>query len=300
MPICQRPDRNLPSYTIIAALYREAAITRKLISALDAIQYPRAKLEVLIVIEADDHETREALAALDLPGHMKIIRAPPGFPRTKPRALNVALPLARGEFTVVFDAEDEPDGDQLRIAAAFFAKLPSRVACLQARLTIDNMRDTWLTRMFTIEYATLFDVFNPGLASLGSPILLGGTSNHFRTAVLQKICGWDAWNVTEDADLGIRLSRMGYEVADLPSSTLEEAPATLAKWMKQRTRWMKGYMQTCISHSRTARRTRDAAWPLARLWSGDGDVRYCAQRSWVSVLYRIRRRSLVAAARIIR
>jgi cellulose synthase/poly-beta-1,6-N-acetylglucosamine synthase-like glycosyltransferase len=164
--------------------------------------------------------------------------------------LNVALPLARGSFTVVYDAEDIPDSEQLRSAAAIFARSPREVACLQARLTIDNTDDSWLTRLFTIEYAALFDVFNPGLAEIGSPIPLGGTSNHFRTATLKKIHGWDAWNVTEDADLGIRLARLGYRVADLPSSTLEEAPITLKAWMRQRTRWMKGFMQTGICHSR--------------------------------------------------
>jgi glycosyltransferase XagB len=143
-----------------------------------------------------------------------------------------------------------PDPGQLRLSVATFSRLPRRYACLQARLTIDNTDDSWLTRLSTIEYAALFDVFNPGLAEIGSPIALGGTSNHFRTAALRDICGWDAWNVTEDADLGIRLSRLGYRIADLPSSTLEEAPITLRAWMKQRTRWMKGYVQTCCVHSR--------------------------------------------------
>jgi cellulose synthase/poly-beta-1,6-N-acetylglucosamine synthase-like glycosyltransferase len=158
--------------------------------------------------------------------------------------------LARGQFTVIYDTEDVPDPRQLRLAAAAFARLPPQVACLQARLTIDNTDDSWLTRLFTIEYAALFDVFNPGLAEIGCPIPLGGSSNHFRTSILKDIHGWDAWNVTEDADLGIRLARLGYFVADLSSSTLEEAPITLGAWMRQRTRWMKGFMQTGISHSR--------------------------------------------------
>jgi cellulose synthase/poly-beta-1,6-N-acetylglucosamine synthase-like glycosyltransferase len=186
-----------------------------------------------------------------MPGNIEILIAPPGEPRTKPRALNVALPLARGRFTVIYDAEDVPDPGQLRLAVSRFGQSPPHVACLQARLTIDNTDDTWLTRIFTIEYAALFDVLNPGLAEIGSPIALGGTSNHFRTAILRKIHGWNAWNVTEDADLGIRLARYGFAVKDLPSSTLEEAPGTLRLWMRQRTRWMKGFVQTAASHSRT-------------------------------------------------
>lgn len=244
------PNSALPTYTVIAALFREGKVVHKLVAALQQLDYPPEKLDVLIVLEADDGETQNALTALALPGNMSVVVAPPGYPRTKPRALNVALPLAQGEFTVVYDAEDVPDPGQLRLATAHFARLPPEVACLQARLTIDNTHDSWLTRMFTIEYAALFDVFNPGLAEISCPILLGGTSNHFRTRVLQGIGGWDAWNVTEDADLGIRLARLGYRVADLPSSTLEEAPSGLASWMGQRTRWMKGFIQTCIAHSR--------------------------------------------------
>ncbi len=246
----RRADAGLPVYTIIVALYREKRVVRRLIEALSRLDYPAAKLDIKLVLEADDRETPTALASVRLPGCVEVIVAPPGSPRTKPRALNVALPLARGRFAVIYDAEDIPDPGQLRLAADAFARLPRDVACLQARLTIDNTDDSWLTRLFTIEYAALFDVFNPGLAEIGSPIALGGTSNHFRTEILQRIHGWDAWNVTEDADLGIRLSRLGYRVEDLPSSTLEEAPITLSAWMRQRTRWMKGFVQTCTVHSR--------------------------------------------------
>jgi glycosyltransferase XagB len=243
-------DAALPVYTIIVALYRERRVAARLIAALSRLDYPAAKLDIKLVLEADDRETLDALAGIEMPGFIDVIIAPPGEPRTKPRALNVALPLARGRFTAIYDAEDVPDPGQLRMAVAALTRLPPNVACVQARLTIDNTDDTWLTRLFTIEYAALFDVFNPGLAEIGSPIPLGGTSNHFRTSVLKDIHGWDAWNVTEDADLGIRLARLGYRVADLPSSTLEEAPSTLKSWMNQRTRWMKGFMQTSISHSR--------------------------------------------------
>jgi cellulose synthase/poly-beta-1,6-N-acetylglucosamine synthase-like glycosyltransferase len=249
-PLSHAEDADLPVYTIIVALYRETRVAARLIHALSRLDYPPAKLDIKLVLEADDRETLEALQAIERPGNAEIIVAPRGEPRTKPRALNVALPLARGRFTVIYDAEDVPDPGQLRLAVARFAGLPRNVACLQARLTIDNTDDSWLTRLFTIEYAALFDVFNPGLAEIGSPILLGGTSNHFLTSVLKAIHGWDAWNVTEDADLGIRLARLGYEVRDLPSSTLEEAPSTLGAWMRQRTRWMKGYVQTVTSHSR--------------------------------------------------
>jgi hypothetical protein len=255
------PEADLPVYTILVALHREGRIAGRLVQALAALDYPSAKLDIKLVIEADDAETREALRALTLPATMQVIVAPPGLPRTKPRALNVALPLARGDLTVVYDAEDVPEPDQLRLAATSFARQPEAVVCLQARLTIDNTDDCWITRLFTLEYAALFDVLNPALARWGLPVPLGGTSNHFRTTALRRIGGWDAWNVTEDADLGLRLARFGYRTADLPSSTFEEAPRTLSAWMRQRTRWLKGFMQTSITHTRhPGSLLRDLGW----------------------------------------
>jgi cellulose synthase/poly-beta-1,6-N-acetylglucosamine synthase-like glycosyltransferase len=242
-----------PVYSIIAPLYREANMLPQLIAALDALDYPKAKLDIKIVIEAEDHETLHSIAGMRLPGRYEVIVAPPGQPRTKPRAMNVALPFLRGAFAVVYDAEDQPDPDQLRRAVEMFAEAPD-VACLQARLVIDNARDSWLTRMFAIEYAMLFDVVNPGLAAMAAPIPLGGSSNHFRIEALRASGGWDAWNVTEDADLGLRLARLGLRVGTLESDTLEEAPATLPRWLAQRRRWLKGWMQTAIVHGRAPRR----------------------------------------------
>lgn len=245
----QREDM-LPVYTVIVALRRERRVLARLVAALEALDYPKPKLDIKLVIEADDAEMADAFAHIALPGHFEVIVAPPGEPRTKPRALNVALPLAQGELVTVYDAEDVPDPDQLRLAAATFARAAPDVACLQARLVIDNTEDNWLTRLFTIEYATLFDVINPGLALNDLPIPLGGTSNHFRADVLRDLHGWDAWNVTEDADLGMRLALAGWRVLDLPSSTLEEAPGNLGAWLRQRSRWMKGFMQVVVAHSR--------------------------------------------------
>jgi cellulose synthase/poly-beta-1,6-N-acetylglucosamine synthase-like glycosyltransferase len=244
------PDRDLPVYTVLIALHREGRVVGRLLRAISAIDYPAAKLDVKLIIESDDRDTAAALSAIRLPGFVEVIVAPPGEPRTKPRALNVALPLARGEFVAVYDAEDVPDPGQLRLAVSIFERGEPDVACLQGRLVIDNEADSWLTRMFAIEYSTLFDVTNPALARFDLPVPLGGTSNHVRRPVLQALGGWDAWNVTEDADLGIRLAAAGYRVGDLPSSTLEEAPRRLGAWLRQRTRWMKGFLQVSVTHSR--------------------------------------------------
>ena len=184
----------------------------------------------------------------------ELIVAPPLAPRTKPKALNAALPFARGAFVAVYDAEDRPEPDQLRRALAAFDAGDSRLACAQARLTVDNTADSWLARLFTAEYAGLFDVFLPSLAAWKLPLPLGGSSNHFRTDVLLRIGAWDPYNVTEDADLGMRLARFGYCATMIDSTTHEEAPAHLRPWLKQRTRWFKGWMQTWLVHMRAPRK----------------------------------------------
>lgn len=240
-----RDDRELPIYTVVCALYREAAVVEELVGAIRALDYPPEKLDVKFVLEADDHGTRRALLDLNLGPPFEIIVAPPIGPRTKPKALNVALPLARGAFTVVYDAEDKPEPDQLRRALDAFRKGGKRLACVQASLTIDNTADNWLAGMFTANYAGQFDVFLRGLATLSLPFPLGGSSNHFRTTALRKAGGWDSYNVTEDADLGIRLYRLGYRAAAIASTTYEEAPARFVPWLKQRTRWYKGWMLPC-------------------------------------------------------
>lgn len=244
-------EARLPVYTVAVPLYRELSVLRQLTDALDALDYPPAKLDIRLLIEADDSGMRRALAQMALPAHFSVTIVPPGFPRTKPRALNLALLEARGTFFTIFDAEDIPDPQQLRMAAARFLSGPKDLGCLQARLVIDHAREGLLPGLFALEYAGLFEVLNPGLLQFQLPIMLGGTSNHFRTKALRIVGGWDAWNVTEDADLGFRLVRAGYRIGDLPSNTCEEAPVSLPAWLKQRSRWIKGYIQTLVTHSRT-------------------------------------------------
>jgi cellulose synthase/poly-beta-1,6-N-acetylglucosamine synthase-like glycosyltransferase len=198
---------------------------------------------------------------MGLTAPFEIITAPDIGPRTKPKALNAALPFVRGSFVAVYDAEDRPEPDQLRLALEAFLAADHRLACVQGRLTIDNTSDSWLAHLFTAEFAGLFDVFLPGLAKWRLPLPLGGSSNHFRTAALNKACAWDPYNVTEDADLGMRLARMGYDTAVIQSTTYEEAPARLRPWLKQRTRWSKGWMQTWLVHMRSPRALRrDLGW----------------------------------------
>lgn len=255
LPILPRRSADsLPVCTIIVALYREATAVQGLVASLDALDWPPEKLDIKFVLEHDDHETRAALQAMPLRRPYDTLVAPDIGPRTKPKALNVALPFARGAFVTVFDAEDRPEPDQLRHAYETFLAHDDRLACVQARLTIDNTRDNWLTTMFTAEYAGLFDVLLPALARSKLPLPLGGSSNYFRTTVLRAAGGWDPHNLTEDADLGMRLARLGYHSTVIASSTYEEAPAQLAPWLRQRRRWFQGWMQTWLVHMRAPAR----------------------------------------------
>jgi glycosyltransferase XagB len=242
-------DDELPNYTVVVALYREAGVVKDLVKAIDSLDYPKGKLDIKLVVEQRDVETLGRIVELRLPGRYEVVVAPTGQPQTKPRALNIALSSARGELIVVYDAEDIPAPDQLRLAASRFAA-DKDLDCLQARLAIRNHDESWLSKLFAIEYAILFDVINPGLCALNLPIPLGGSSNHFRIRSLVGVGAWDEWNVTEDADLGVRLARFGYRVKALDSDTWEEAPYELGNWFRQRTRWQKGWMQTLIVHSR--------------------------------------------------
>ncbi len=256
LPTARVLDHDLPVYSIMVALYDEADVLPSLIAALTELDYPATKLDCLLAIEDSDIATKAALLAIDLPSFMRVVVVPDGEPRTKPRALNYALALARGTYVVIYDAEDRPERDQLRRALATFQAASRRsaghppLACVQACLNIFNARQSWLTRQFTVEYSALFDSILPALQRLRLPMPLGGTSNHFTRAILVQLDGWDPYNVTEDADLGIRIARSGYCTAMVSSTTWEEAPATFQLWLRQRTRWLKGWMQTYLVHTR--------------------------------------------------
>ena len=247
-------DEDLPLYTILVPVYREANVIGHLMRNLAALDYPKEKLEILVLIEEDDQETLEAAKKAKPPENVRFIIIPDAPPKTKPKACNIGLLFARGEYLVIYDAEDRPEPDQLKKAVAAFKKDQEKgdgkLVVVQAALNYFNWDENYLTRMFTLEYSYWFDYLLPGLHRLGMPIPLGGTSNHFKTEKLRELGGWDPFNVTEDADLGIRASMHGYKVGVINSTTYEEANNHLGNWIRQRSRWIKGYMQTALVHSR--------------------------------------------------
>lgn len=253
MPTAQT-DADLPMYTVLVPVYHEANIIDKLIANLGALDWPTSRLEILVLLEEDDVETVAAAKATNPPEYVRLLVVPEGQPKTKPRACNYGLAFARGRYVVIYDAEDRPDADQLRKAMAAFerdrferevlGRDQAPLAVVQASLSYFNADYNVLTRMFAVEYAHWFEAMLPGLDSTGIPLPLGGTSNHFDTEVLRRLGAWDPYNVTEDADLGLRAAVDGYRVTVIDSTTGEEACARTGAWIKQRTRWIKGYMIT--------------------------------------------------------
>jgi len=271
-PASPEPDTDpvpdpmpVPVYSVLVALYQEAGVVQQLVSALSRLEWPVSRIEIKLVCEADDLRTiREVQRAIaDLP-QFELVSVPPGEPRTKPKALNFVLPLCRGEFVALYDAEDEPHPGQLREAYRRFREGPQDLACLQAPLVVRNVDQNWIAGLFALEYAALFRRLLPWLARHRLPIPLGGTSNHFRRSDLVAVGGWDSHNVTEDADLGMRLYRKGYRIGTLTLPTMEDAPERWPVWYRQRTRWTKGWLQTWLVHMRE---------PL-RLWNELGPASF--------------------------
>jgi cellulose synthase/poly-beta-1,6-N-acetylglucosamine synthase-like glycosyltransferase len=239
-----------PRYTVLCPLYREAAVVPQFVNAMKAMDYPHDRLQILFLTEEDDQATRDAIAAMDLPSCFEILTVPDGQPRTKPRACNYGLMMSTGDFVVIYDAEDKPDSLQLKKAVLAFALESDDVACVQAKLNFYNPDQNLLTRWFTTEYTLWFDLTLPGLQWARAALPLGGTSNHFRTAMLQRIGAWDPFNVTEDCDLGLRLAQHQLRTVMLDSTTYEEANSAVKNWIRQRSRWIKGYLQTYLVHMR--------------------------------------------------
>lgn len=256
-------EASLPRYTIFCPLYKEWQVIPQFVNAMDALDYPKDKLEIIFLLEENDVRTIEEVRTARLPSHFKTVIVPDSNPKTKPKAMNYGLKTVTGEYLVIYDAEDMPESDQIKKAVVVFSKTSPQTICVQAKLNFYNVSQNFLTKIFTAEYSLWFDLILPGLQSLDAPIPLGGTSNHFRVDILRKLSGWDAFNVTEDCDLGMRLAKHGYRTAIIESTTYEEANSDVLNWYNQRSRWIKGYIQTYFVHMRNPQRFRGGWRDLA-------------------------------------
>ena len=245
------PQFRLPRVSVMVPLLHEQEIAGALIKRLEKLTYPKSLLDIVLVLEASDKITRATLARTDLPSWITVIEVPDAEGlTTKPRALNYALDFCRGSIIGVWDAEDAPEPDQIEKVVTRFNESPENVVCLQGILDYYNPRENWISRCFTIEYATWWRLVLPGIAKLGLVLPLGGTTLFFKRDPLEKLGRWDAHNVTEDADLGVRLARHGYVTELIPTVTYEEANCRPWRWVRQRSRWLKGFMITYVVHMR--------------------------------------------------
>lgn len=243
-------EKEVPIYTILVPLYHEAAVIQGLLEHLEKLDYPKTKLDVRLLLEENDHETLKAVQNYPLPYYCTVLIVPQSKPQTKPKACNYGLIRARGKYAVIYDAEDRPELDQLKKAYLAFRRLPENYICVQSKLNYYNWNDNLLTKWFTHEYSMWFELLLPGISQMNIPVPLGGTSNHFKVDELKKVGAWDPFNVTEDCDLGVRIFKEGYVTAVLDSRTWEEANSRIGNWLRQRSRWIKGYMQTWLVHMR--------------------------------------------------
>jgi len=241
-------DKDLPVYTILVPLYKETRVLQKLTNAIRSLDYPKSKLDVKLIVEEDDTDTVKAIKDLKCERFFEIIEVPFSLPRTKPKACNYAMQFAKGEYITIYDAEDIPDPLQLKKVLYTFYNDSKDIKCVQCKLNYFNREENLLSKLFAIEYSTLFDFLLFGLEALKIPIPLGGTSNHFRKSTLDKLMGWDPYNVTEDADIGIRIAQKGWRCKIIDSTTFEECPIKAGAWIRQRSRWIKGHLQTYFVH----------------------------------------------------
>ncbi|WP_372614242.1 glycosyltransferase [Aquicoccus sp.] len=243
-------ETQLPKVSVLVPLFKETEIAQALVRRLGQLTYPKSLLDIVLVLEENDTLTRNTIANCNLPTWMRVVEVPEGQPKTKPRAMNYALDFCDGDIIGIWDAEDDPDPDQIDRVVERFFHVDEDVVCLQGVLDYYNSRQNWLARCFTVEYAAWFRLMLPGMSRLGLAIPLGGTTLWFRRDVLEELGGWDAHNVTEDADLGFRLARHGYRTEVINTTTGEEANCRLWPWVRQRSRWLKGYMVTYLVHMR--------------------------------------------------
>ncbi len=255
-------DDHLPVYTILVPVYKEPEVIHILVNSLKKMDYPQSKLDILLLLEEDDEQTLQAARDAAPPGNWRFITVPDAQPKTKPKACNYGVFFSRGELLTIYDAEDIPEPDQLKKAVIGFQKYGESYVCLQAALNYFNAEENIITKLFTLEYSYWFDYLLPGLDRFQLPIPLGGTSNHFRVNILKELGAWDPFNVTEDADLGIRACANGYRVGIINSTTFEEANSRYGNWIRQRSRWIKGYMQTFLVYNRHPLKMLKALGPI--------------------------------------
>lgn len=236
-----------PTMTVIFPLKGEDAVIYDTIKAIKNLDYDKALMQVLVVVERTDLLTLETLSKINLPDYFELITIPSMPPFTKGRALLHAIDRVKGRYLTIFDAESRPEAAQMK-KAAFYLMNSKEEVCCQAKIRISNKSQNWITRNFATEYFEWFEFHLNKLSDKNLPFGLGGNSFYISTECLRKAGAWDAYNVTEDVDLSVRLIKQGVKLKILDSYTDESCPDSSTNWINQRTRWNKGLFITQLVH----------------------------------------------------
>lgn len=239
-------DEELPVMSVLIPLYKEKEVIPQIFKYLSDFDYPQEKLDIIFILESTDTETAQAFLDMHPPSHFKALLSPDVQPKTKPKAMNVAFSAAKGDILVIFDAEVLPERDQLKRAYLTF-KLHPEAGYLHSRMDVYNADENWITRLYTGEFCYFYHYYLPGLVASNFPLPISGHSTYFRREVIEKVGAWDAYNVAEDCDIGIRIYRKGFGSGRmLDTHTWEQSTTTIPTWVRQRTRWIQGFIQTSI------------------------------------------------------
>lgn len=237
---------ELPVVSVFIPLYHENEIIPQIFRYITDFDYPQDKLDIIFILESTDTETAKAFIDMHPPAHFKALLSPDVEPKTKPKAMNVAFKEARGDVLVIFDAEVLPERDQIKRAVATFKRFPE-AKYLHTRMDVYNAEENWITKLYTAEFCYFYHYLMPGLIESKYPVPISGHSTYFRKEVIEKVGAWDAYNVAEDCDIGIRIYRKGFgSGAMLDSHTWEQSTTTIPTWVRQRTRWIQGFIQTSM------------------------------------------------------
>lgn len=232
----------LPGITILVPAHNEELVIESTLRNLLALDYPSDRLEILVIDDASTDSTPELLdrMAAREPQLRVLHRVPPQGGRGKSAALNAAWKTCQNEFLAVYDADNRPEPDALKILVAYLLAHPE-LGAAHGMFRTGNRARNLLTRFINIEGLSFQWIVQAGRWRLLGISTLPGTNFVVRRSVLERLGGWDEEALTEDSELSIRMYQAGRKIAFVPYSvTWEQEPETFQAWLPQRTRWVRG------------------------------------------------------------
>ncbi len=246
-PAIDKNRKEFPLVTILVPLKQENEVIHQTFSAISNLNYPSSSIQGIIIVESTDTLTKKSIETSIIPDGFEVMEIPTLPPFTKGRAIQRALLVAKGKYITIYDAESRPEPNQVIKAVEILEKEKGKT-CLQSIIRIENAKENEITSFFASEFWDWYDKRMVNLHKRGIPFGLGGNSFFLATETLKEVGGWDPFNVTEDAELTVRLIKNNVDIKLMNSITHEACPSTMKNWIKQRTRWSKGLLTTSIIH----------------------------------------------------